>query len=140
MKLASLIVSLVVALASCSDKQPAAPPAPAATPVAQPAPTPPPPAAIPAPAAPPPAAPPPEASDAPLPADFPAPCVTYAALIDKLKACDKLGAARDGLMVGYTSLRSAWSAVPADQRPAFGAQCQTQADSLRNAVAATCAW
>ena len=75
-----------------------------------------------------------------IPADFPRECVAYAALIDKLKACDKLGGARDGLAQGYASLRAAWSAVPQDRRAEVATQCKTQADSLRNAAAATCGW
>jgi hypothetical protein len=75
-----------------------------------------------------------------VPADFPTECVAYAALIDKLKACDKLGSARDGLMQGYNGLRASWSAVPADQRASIAGQCKTQADSLRSAAAATCGW
>jgi hypothetical protein len=75
-----------------------------------------------------------------MPADFPPECRDYAALIDKLKACDKLGGARDGLMVGYNGLRSAWRTIPSDQRAGIAGQCKTQADSLRNAAAATCEW
>jgi len=144
MKLASLVaavaaVSFVTAcVAGCStksdkpDTQAAAPPPPtAAAPPAQapaaPAGDPPPPPAAPA-------------DNAAVPADFPPECVVYAALIDKLKACDKLGAARDGLMQGYTGLRAGWAAVPADQRAGVAIQCKTQADSLRNAAAATCGW
>ena len=96
-------------------------------------------AAAPAPVAPP-TPPPVETSNTTLPANFPSECVSYAAMMDKLKACDKLGGARDGLMAGYQSLRSAWSQVPAEQRGAIGSQCRIQADSLRNAVAATCGW
>jgi hypothetical protein len=143
MKLASLVarvtaVALItVGAAGCSsksdktDKQvaanPPAAPAPAPTPAA-----PPPPAAAPAPAAP--------VETGPVPADFPPECVEYAGLIDKLKTCDKIGAARDGLMQGYTGLRAGWAAVPAEQRAGVAVQCKTQADSLRAAAAATCGW
>jgi hypothetical protein len=135
MKLAALAMVAMVT-ASCSNKQPDKQPEPPparnepAPPAAAVAPFPPPPRADNAPA---------PSSDT-LPADFPATCVEYAALIDKLKACDKLGAARDGLTLGYTSLRSSWSAVPPDQRNAIGVQCKVQAESLRNAAAATCGW
>ena len=142
MKFASLVaavaaVSLVAGgAAGCSNKdkpdQVAAtpPPTAAAPPARSPAPA----VAAPAPA---PAAP---ADNAPVPADFPPECVVYAALIDKLKACDKIGAAREGLMQGYSGLRAGWAAVPADQRAGVAIQCKTQADSLRNAAAATCGW
>jgi hypothetical protein len=30
--------------------------------------------------------------------------------------------------------------VPAERRPEIATQCKTQADSLRNAAAATCGW
>ena len=135
MKLASLCAAVCLATLGCSskpDKQP--------EPQAQPAPVAVAPAAAPAPVA---AArvaaaePPP--SDT-VPADFPPECRDYAALIDKLKACDKLGGARDGLMVGYNGLRSAWRTIPSDQRAGIAGQCKTQADSLRNATAATCEW
>ncbi len=75
-----------------------------------------------------------------LPADFPPACIAYAALIEKLKACDKVGEGRDGLTRGYDELRSTWTAATADQRGAFDAQCKIQADSLRDAAAATCSW
>jgi hypothetical protein len=135
MKLAALAMIAMVT-ASCSNKQPDKQPEP---PPARNEPAPPPAAVAPAPATPRADNAPDPASDA-LPADFPSTCVEYAALIDKLKACDKLGAARDGLTLGYTSLRSSWSAVPPDQRNAIGVQCKVQAESLRNAAAATCAW
>ena len=145
MKLASIVTwgvtsvaaALAIATAGCSDRQPDKPPEMAAT---RPAPAP---APAPAPSAatqPPRTSSPPETSSATLPADFPAACVSYAALIDRLKACDKLGGARDGLMVGYNGLRSAWSTIPTDQRDSFASQCKTQEDSLRNAAAATCGW
>jgi hypothetical protein len=141
MKLASIVAwgvtsaaaAIAIAAASCSDKQPDTPLKIAAT---QPAPVPVP---VPAPAPAPPA-PPPETSSTTLPAEFPSECVSYAALIDKLKACDKLGGARDGLMAGYNGLRSAWSTIPADQRGGIAGQCRTQEESLRNAAAATCGW
>ena len=139
MKLASfaVIAAVLSGPAGCSskppDNQPEArkdPPAAAVAPV-----PPPPTAALPAP----PPTPAPAANGA-IPADFPPACRDYAALIDKLKACDKLGGARDGLMVGYNGLRSSWASVPADQRAGVAVQCKTQADSLRNAAAATCGW
>jgi hypothetical protein len=74
------------------------------------------------------------------PADFPPECVAYAALIEKLKACDKVGEGREGLTRGYEELRSTWAMVGVDQRAAFDVQCKTQADSLRDAAAATCGW
>jgi len=74
------------------------------------------------------------------PFDFPSECRTYAELIDKLRDCDKLGGARDGLAQGYDSVRSAWSMIPAERRGEVASQCKTQADSLRNAAAATCGW
>jgi hypothetical protein len=144
MKLASLVAAIVIsitplALAGCSDSQPDKQPdklinhaaVRKEAPVV---------AAAPAPVAPPPTPAPVETSNATLPADFPSECVSYAAMMDKLKACDKLGGARDGLMAGFQSLRSAWSQVPVEQRGAIGSQCRVQADSLRNAVAATCGW
>jgi hypothetical protein len=73
-----------------------------------------------------------------IPNDFPKDCVGYAALIDKLRGCDKLGGARASLLDAYESLRSAWSTVPADRREEFARQCATQAESVRNAAAATC--
>ena len=73
-----------------------------------------------------------------IPNDFPKECVGYAALIDKLKACDQLGGARASLLNAYESLRSAWATVPADRRDEFARQCGTQAESVRNAAAATC--
>jgi drug/metabolite transporter (DMT)-like permease len=51
-----------------------------------------------------------------------------------------IGAARGELSRGYRELRDAWPAIPADQRAAVDAQCKAQADSLRNAAAATCGW
>jgi hypothetical protein len=75
-----------------------------------------------------------------VPADFPADCVAYAALIDRLASCDKIGGARDGLRAGYAAVRSTWAAVPASRRGELGAQCRVQADSLRDAAAATCSW
>jgi hypothetical protein len=77
-------------------------------------------------------------------AGVPRGCDDYAELIKKLASCDRLGAARDGLAQAYRDLVAAWSAVPADQRAQLEAQieaqCKTQADSLRNAAAATCGW
>jgi hypothetical protein len=73
-----------------------------------------------------------------IPNDFPKECVGYAALIDKLKSCDQLGGARASLLNAYESLRSAWATVPADRRDEFARQCGTQAESVRNAAAATC--
>lgn len=78
--------------------------------------------------------------DTGVPANFPPACVAYAALIEKLQACDKVGAARDGLSRGYHELRAAWPQVQPDQRAAIDAQCKAQADSLRDAAAATCGW
>jgi len=74
------------------------------------------------------------------PADFPKECAGYAALIDRLKTCDQAGGARAGLIQAYESLRSSWMTVPADRRDEVARQCNTQAESLRNAVAATCGW
>jgi hypothetical protein len=137
MKLAPRFVAFaLVALLGCSKAPSEARPDP--TPASAPAPT-----AAPAPiAAPPPAAAPPVAApvETGVPANFPPACVAYAALIEKLKACDKVGAARDGLARGYHELRAAWAMVPPDQRAAVDAQCKTQADSLRNAAAAACSW
>ena len=73
-----------------------------------------------------------------IPNDFPKECLGYAALIDKLKGCDQLGGARASLLDAYESLRSAWATVPADRRDEFARQCGTQAESVRNAAAATC--
>jgi hypothetical protein len=73
-----------------------------------------------------------------IPNDFPKDCVGYAALIDKLKGCDQLGGARASLLNAYEGLRSAWATVPADRRDEFARQCATQAESVRNATAATC--
>src|SRR4029079_10047059 len=73
-----------------------------------------------------------------IPNDFPKDCVGYAALIDKLKGCDKLGGARASLLTAYESLRSAWATVPTERRDEFARQCATQAESVRNAAAATC--
>ena len=73
-----------------------------------------------------------------IPNDFPKECVGYAALIDKLKGCDQLGGARASLLNAYESLRSAWATIPADRRDEFARQCGTQAESVRNAAAATC--
>jgi hypothetical protein len=75
-----------------------------------------------------------------LPASFPPDCVEYAALIKKLGACDRLGAARDGLTQAYLDVATAWPGVPADRHAEVAAQCKTQAESLRNAAAATCGW
>jgi len=138
MKLASfaVIATVLFGPAGCSSKPPDSPPearkdpAPAAV-----APTP-----APTPVAPAPTPPAEPAANGTVPADFPPECRDYAALIDKLKACSKLGGARDGLMVGYNGLRSSWATVPADQRSGIAGQCKTQADSLRNAAAATCEW
>ena len=131
MKLAWL---LALALVSCSNKAPAerneavaATDEPRPTEQAQAAPTPAP-AAAPSPAA------------AGVPNDFPKECADYAALIDKLKACDQIGGARAALVQAYDSVRSAWSMVPAERRAEVAAQCKAQADSLRNAAAATCRW
>jgi hypothetical protein len=73
-----------------------------------------------------------------IPNDFPKDCVGYAALIDKLKGCDALGGARASLLNAYEGLRTAWSTVPADRRDEFARQCAAQAESVRNAAAATC--
>lgn len=135
MKLASVLA--VLAITACSSKQPESKPEPAATP---PPPSEPARTAPAAPAAAVPAAPPSGEAASGIPAGFPPECVAYAELIEKLKTCDKLGAARDGLMLGYQGLRSTWSSVPDDQRASFAAQCQTQKDSLHNAAAATCGW
>jgi len=75
-----------------------------------------------------------------IPNDFPPECTTYAALIDKLKTCDQIGGARAALTQAYDNVRSAWSIVPAERRAEVAVQCKTQADSLRNAAAATCGW
>lgn len=136
MQLAPRFVALaLVALLGCSKAPSEAPPAPTAasdlTLVAAPTPS--------APSAPTPAPPPPPVETG-VPADFPPGCVAYAALIEQLKACDKAGDARDGLARGYNELRAAWAMVPPDQRVAVDVQCKTQADSLRNAAAATCGW
>ena len=137
MKLAPLVVVLVALglVAGCSSKrrepQPEAETAPVTsvpTPAAAPAPAP----VARAPAAAP--------ADRTVPADFPAECAAYAALIDKLKQCDAIGAGRDGLVSAYSELRAAWPTVPAVQRASVAAQCKSQADSLRNAAAATCSW
>ncbi|HZJ64019.1 MAG TPA: hypothetical protein VFD36_10925 [Kofleriaceae bacterium] len=135
MKLASLLALALVTAGACSNKAPGerkeavataaeepqrverAPAEPAA-PVAQ--------APNPAPAG--------------VPNDFPPECAGYATLIDKLKACDRIGGARAALTQAYDNLRSAWSMVPAERRPEIATQCKTQADSLRNAAAATCGW
>jgi hypothetical protein len=136
MKLASLCAALAavcLATTGCSskpDKQPEPQPQPAPVAVAP----------APAPVAVAPVAPPQPPQPDTVPADFPPECRDYAALIDKLKLCDKLGGARDGLMVGYNGLRSAWRTIPTDQRAGIAGQCKIQADSLRNAAAATCAW
>ncbi len=124
--------------AGCSSKKPEERKE-AVTPAAEPAPAEPvkpaeAPAAAPAP---------PQAADptpGTLPPGFPPECVAYAALIDKLKTCDKIGGAREGLTRAYDSLRTAWIDVPADRAASVAAQCKTQADSLRNAAAATCGW
>ena len=73
-----------------------------------------------------------------IPNDFPKDCIGYAALIERLKGCDQLGGARASLLNAYESLRSAWSTVPAERRDEFARQCATQAESVRNAAAATC--
>jgi hypothetical protein len=73
-----------------------------------------------------------------IPNDFPKDCVGYAALIDKLRTCDQLGGARASLLNAFEGLRSAWSTVPADRREEFARQCAAQAESVRNAAAATC--
>jgi hypothetical protein len=73
-----------------------------------------------------------------IPNDFPKDCVGYAALIDKLKSCDALGGARASLLNAYEGLRTAWASVPADRRDEFARQCAAQAESVRNAAAATC--
>lgn len=133
---ASVAAAIAFAAAGCSDTPPEKSPERVAIRPAVPAP-----ATLPAPPPTTPATPAaPETSSTTLPADFPNECVRYAALIDRLKTCDKLGGARDGLLMGYNGLRSAWSTIPADQRTSFASQCQTQADSLRNAAAATCGW
>jgi hypothetical protein len=74
------------------------------------------------------------------PNDFPKECADYATLIDKLKTCDQIGGARAALVQAYDSVRSAWSMVPAERRAEVAAQCKAQAESLRNAAAATCRW
>lgn len=89
------------------------------------------------------AAPPAETKPAPaatpdVSADLPPECTEYAALVEKLKTCDKLGAARTALTQAYDNLRAAWTSVPADRRSEVTSQCKTQAESLRNATAATC--
>jgi hypothetical protein len=73
-----------------------------------------------------------------IPNDFPKDCVGYAALIDRLRTCDQLGGARASLLNAYESLRSAWATVPTERRDEFARQCATQAESVRNAAAATC--
>ena len=73
-----------------------------------------------------------------IPNDFPKDCVGYATLIDKLKTCDQLGGARASLLNAYESLRSAWATVPTERRDEFARQCAAQAESVRNAAAATC--
>lgn len=134
---AALAIAAALGLAACSSKQPDPTPAPAPpAQTAQPAPAPPTPVPLPPQPTPPPAA----AVTDTLPADFPPECRDYAALIDRVKACDKLGGARDGLQQGYISLRQSWSQLTPDARAAMGGQCKTQADSIRNAAAATCSW
>ena len=139
MKLA--LLALALAVAACSSKSEDKPPTPAAAPApgsAAPVETAPARPARPAAAA---AA---VAVDksavASAPSDFPAECRAYADLIDKLKDCDKLGGARAGLSQGYDNVRSAWAVVPAERHGEIATQCKTQADSLRNAAAATCGW
>lgn len=130
----SLAFALVVLL-GCSKKPSEARPEPVATAptqLADPAP-PPPVVAAPTPA-------PVVVAETGVPADFPPSCVAYAALIEKLQGCDKVGPVRDSLARGYHELRAAWPSVQPAQRPAIDAQCKTQADSLRDATAATCAW
>lgn len=139
MQLATLPIALAIAITlgtACSskpDKAQEPPPAIAESPPTPPAATPP---VAPAPSAAP-TAPPPTAPSS-IPSDFPRDCVEYANLIDKLKACDKLGGARDGLTASYDSLRASWDSIPVAQRAALNDQCKTQADSLRNVTAATC--
>lgn len=136
MKLALLAALAMVALdvPGCSSKSaedkpaPAAAPAPEATRPAEP----------PSPVKP--ARPAAVGAVANAPPGFPRECVAYAELIDKLKDCDRLGGARDGLTQGYDNVRSAWSMVPAERRSEIAGQCKTQADSLRNAAAAACGW
>jgi hypothetical protein len=136
MKLATLLaLALVTSGAACSTKAPAerkeavtaGPDEPRPIEIAQVA------APTPAPAQ-------PAAATAGIPNDFPKECAAYAALIDKLKACDQIGGARAALTQAYENVRSAWSMVPADRRDEVATQCKTQADSLRNAAAATCGW
>jgi len=135
MKLA--LLALALAVAACSSKSEDKPPTPAAAPApgsAAPVET--------APARParPAAAAVDKSAVASAPSDFPAECRAYADLIDKLKDCDKLGGARAGLSQGYDNVRSAWAVVPAERHGEIATQCKTQADSLRNAAAATCGW
>lgn len=137
--LAALGVAGAFATAACSN-QPAAPsPAPPPPTVAAPPPasvaaaSPPAPAVASEPA-------PPQAPTDTVPADFPPECVEFASLIGKLRACDQLGGARDGLALGYNALRASWPSIPTAQRAALGSQCRIQTDSLRNAAAATCRW
>ena len=131
----SLVVALVVLL-GCAKKSSEARPDPAVAsdpaPITEPAPSAPTVAAAPTPA--------PVVVETGVPASFPPACVAYAALIDRLQACDKAGAARDGLSRGYHELRAAWPTVQPDQRAAIELQCKAQADSLRDAAAATCGW
>lgn len=132
MKVAWLVA--VIALAGCSSKKRAPAPAPETpepTEVASAAPV----AAQPAPR---PASPLPQVALAA--SDFPVECKAYAELVDRLKSCDALGSARDGMTRAYNELRAGWPDVPPPQRATVAAQCKSQADSLRNAVAATCKW
>jgi hypothetical protein len=136
MKIATLLALALVTGAACSSKAPAerkeavaaAPEEPRPIEPAELAARTPTPAAAPSPAA------------AGIPNDFPKECIDYAALIDKLKTCDQIGGARAALTQAYDNVRSAWSMVPADRRAEVAVQCKTQADSLRNAAAATCGW
>jgi len=137
MQLASRSVAFALVVLFGCAKQPAeARPEPAAAsapaPVTEPTPSPPTVAAAPTPV--------PAVVDTSVPSNFPPACVAYAALVEKLQACDKAGAARDGLSRGYHELRAAWPMVQPDQRAALELQCKAQADSLRDAAAATCGW
>lgn len=134
MQLAHLSTALAIALTLGCSSKPEPPPVPssaepaAAAPVALPP-------ATPSPARPPAEA--PVAASGP-PSDFPPECADYANLVDKVKACAKLGDARDALTAGYASLRETWLALPAARRAPLTEQCKVQAESLRNATAATC--
>lgn len=77
-----------------------------------------------------------------LPAGLPAECTEYAAVVEKLAACDKLPpATRDMLKTGFDTTAKAWADFdkqPEPARKAMADGCKQGTETVKKAVGTTC--